>query len=587
MRSLLLGRFLDRTPLDHPVDVVRTCFLSGLSYLIFGAACSSMAADQPRIDVAIHKAKQYLLSQSKTSAAGSLACYALVKAGVDKQHPDVQKMVLEVLSKCRNDAYSPAVHHIYEAGVDALLLEAVDREQYKPQLELIAAHLVAQQRPHGAWYYPMNAGGGTDYGDTSISQYGVLGLWACSRAGVDIPTSTWEKAAQWLIRTQHRDGGFGYHPANPATQPMAAMDSTRSMTAAGTGSLLIIRLVLFGDRDFDDDVKPPAAGRRFGVLERLPDEKEPKNTKPRVRTAPTMSVKSIDDAIKEGVRWTSQAFGTEERMVSGWTTYYYYGIERVAALLDVEMLGTHDWYSEGSEVLLRMQSPGGDWSDSAGAVPSTALAVLFLTKATAGALNKPKRTPVIGGGLLVGGRGLPNNLDALQVKEGEVKTRKLQGPVDGLLAELEKSSGAKVEAAQAAVVEAVQLDHPEELIGQVDRLKRLATDKRLEVRRTAMWALGRTGNVSVAPFLIRGLADADEAVAREASLALTILSRRPNGLGPSIDPTDGLSESATDEERAAHLSQWRKGSVKAWNDWYLKVRPYNERDDQNVLKPKS
>jgi len=178
---------------------------------------------------------------------------------------------------------------------------------------------------------------------------------------------------------------------------------------------------------------------------------------------------------------------------------------------------------------------------------------------------------------------LPEDLDSLKLQDGAVETRKKHGPVDNLLADLEKSSEARVLEIQEAVVEAVQLDRPQELIGQVDRLRRLATDKRVEVRRTAMWALGRTGSVSVAPVLIRGLSDPDVAVNREASLALVILSRRPQGCGLPLDPLEGLEETADDADQAAHLRVWRETSARAWNEWYLKVRPYEERDDRTSL----
>jgi len=85
------------------------------------------------------------------------------------------------------------------------------------------------------------------------------------------------------------------------------------------------------------------------------------------------------------------------------------------------------------------------------------------------------------------------------------------------------------------------------------RLRKLASDSRVEVRRTALWALGRSGDISTAKLLIEGLADPDITVAREASLGLCILSRRPEGCGESIDPTDDsqmkLKEDATDQER--------------------------------------
>lgn len=561
------------------IGVATVCCL-----LLADSVCSVHAADKARIAEAIDRAKQYLLSQPKSAASGSLACYALVKAGVDKNHPDIQKAVKDVLTKFNTAGYTSGGHHTYEAGVDAMLLEAVDREVYLPQLEMIAKYLVARQRPHGAWYYPAEVNS-QDFGDTSITQYAILGLWAAARAGADVPTETWERAAKWLLLTQRREGGFGYHPSPPANGATGA-DVLGTMTVAGTGSLLVVRHVLFRDAAYDDDVRPSTATRRFGILERVPDEKSKDKSKAIVKTAPTMSVGAFDKALKEGVRWTGEHFA-EASALATYGNYYYYGIERIAALLDVEKIGSHDWYQEGADDLLRKQAKDGSWNDSCGQVPATALTLLFLTKATAGTIIRPpKKAPLVGGGLLVGGRGLPDNLDAIKVQEGAVGTRKLHGPVDGLLAELEKSSGAKVEAAQEAVVEAVQLENPEQLISQVDRLKRLATDKRTEVRRTAMWALGRTGAVSVAPILIQGLADPEESVMREASAALCILSRRPDGCGVSPDPTEGISDSASNDERLAHFAQWQKESNRRWTAWYMKVRPYDERDDRTSLKRK-
>jgi hypothetical protein len=80
-------------------------------------------------------------------------------------------------------------------------------------------------------------------------------------------------------------------------------------------------------------------------------------------------------------------------------------------------------------------------------------------------------------------------------------------------------------------------------------------------------------------------------VVREASLGLCILSRRPEGCGKAIDPTDdiqmGIKEGAKDDERTAIITAWQKESKKRWSDWYLKMRPYDERDDQTSLRSSS
>jgi hypothetical protein len=91
-----------------------------------------------------------------------------------------------------------------------------------------------------------------------------------------------------------------------------------------------------------------------------------------------------------------------------------------------------------------------------------------------------------------------------------------------------------------------------------------------------------------AKWLIQGLVDPEPTVMREASLALCILSRRPDGCGQPIDPLDdvqmGLSEEATEEERTKRLNVWKIESKKRWTDWYQKNRPYDERDDRTTLK---
>ena len=543
-----------------------------------------LGADKGRIDGAIQRGQAYLLKQPKTGCEGTLACYALIKSGIDKQQPDVQRCVGDIVAKCSSGIYVPRQHHNYEAGVDAMLLEAVDPVAHRPHLQAIASHLISTQNASGAWYY--NHGNMPTYGDTSITQYAILGLWAAARAEAEIPTETWEKAARWFTQTQRPDGGFAYHPFDIPPQPGEHHLSTITMTAAGTGTLLIIRLMLLGDEGFDDAVRPAAAARRFGVLERLPEEK--RADQPKVKTAPTLTRGDFNKTLKEAVGWMGTHFA--DRTTKGYlerASYYYYGVERVAALLDVEKIGTHNWYEEGADDLLLKQRPDGDWPGFDSPVANTALSLLFLTKATASVITRPKRAVLVGGGLLAGGRGLPDNLDAVNIKDGQVAARKLQGRVDGLLADLEQSSDAKVDDVQAAVIEAVQLDRPEDLIGQVDRLKKLATDTRVEVRRTAMWALGRTGNISVAPLLIRGLTDVDESVLREASLGLCILSRKPEGCGLPLDPTDGLKEDASNEERQTHLDKWGKESANLWQKWYLRIRPYNERDDRTLLKRKS
>jgi hypothetical protein len=558
-----------------------------LAILLIGYGDRSEAAEKAKIDAAIKKAQKYLLQAGFSGGAGSIAAMAYVKSGGDKKNQKVQQMVQEVLRKVSAEAkYRPQSHHNYEAGVDLMLLEAVDAETYRPHMEAIVGYLLYNQQSNGGWFYESNIE--PDCGDTSITQYVVMGLWAATRAGIDIPIDTWERVAKWHIEKQQDDGGFAYHPFDSKITLGAEFHrSTDTMSSAGTSSLLIIRRMLFDDADLAPEIRPADSKRRFGVLEKFVDER-PAGQKKAVKGVPTLRATSIDKTLKDSTRWVAAHFGDKSPNHEKFFAYHLYTVERIAALLDVQKLSGHDWYNEGSDELLQRQAADGSWTDSCTSIPSTAMGLMFLSKATTTIVAPKKRVSLVGGGLQAGGRGLPDNLDAVQIKEGSVAARKLMGPVDNLLIELERSSDAKVEDVQAAVVESVQLDRPEELIGQSTRLKRLATDARVEVRRTAFWALGRSGDLSAAKLLIQGLIDPEPTVVREASLALSVLTRRADGCGLPIDPLEdaqmGLTEDSTEEERTKKLDQWKLESKKRWYDWYQKNRPYDERDDRSTLK---
>ena len=556
--------------------------------LAFCNSASASAAEKSKIDAAIFKSQQFLVKQKLTGPQGAIACLAYLKSGGDKKAETVQNLVLEVIQKVHSGKYHPVQHHNYEAGVDLMLLEAIDIELYRPQMEMMVDYLLASQQPNGAWFYPHDVE--PDCGDTSITQYALLGLWAASRAGIPVPTEVWEKAARWHLSKQRDDGGFAYTPFDRKSNPDPELKrSSGTMTAAGSSNLLIVRRILFSDADQDFEVRPAETKRRFGALERFVDEKPGGKTV--LLTAPTLRPAAIDKALKESIRWIGIHLGEKEKIHAKnheqWFCYHYYCLERVAALLDVDKLGNHDWYDEGADELLLRQSADGSWNDQCTNIPSTALSLMFLSKATTTIVTPRKSVALVGGGLQIGGRGLPNDLEVAKLGEGNAKARKIVDPVDKLLIELDRASDAKVEDVQAAIVEAVQLDHPEQLIGQMDRLRRLAADQRIEVRRTAIWALGRSGDISAATLLITALDDQDQSVMIEASRGLSTLSRRPEGIGKPIDPTVGASDGddgLTDEERKTRLDQWRSESKQRWWDWYQRIRPYSERDDRTSLR---
>lgn len=537
------------------------------------AAAATTSKQDPRIQTAIQRGIEHLKRQSGVGGAGgqgqgyaSLMLMAMLKAGVPVTAPEVQAALKQIESRFNiAGQYVPADTHVYEAGVTLMALANADVKKYKRHIQAIAEYLIAQQGPQGDWDYPQQR----STGDTSISQYAVLGLWEAGRSGVQVPKAVWDRAASWHVTRQLADGSFTYHPVGPGGG--GGESGTHSMTAAGTGSLLVIRLHLYPTaQDIEEPVEkraPRAKTKKFGVLEPVdPEPAEPEEKKPAGpdNYRPTVRLAAIDRAISRGIDWLAQRFTVDPP--NQWKLYYLYGIERLTALANLTQLGGHDWYGEGAAHLLATQSPDGSWSnDSSGADAATSFAVLFLSKATAKMLDRkpPKREPRFGAGLLAGGRGLPDNLSEVQIEKGQVKARKLAGPVDDLLAELENAQSRDVEAAQAALVDISVIKNPEALVGQKERLLKLVRDPRPEVRRTALWALGLTDDVRLVPLLIDALSDPDPNCVIEARNALRFISKK-------VNPAD-LPEDPTPAQRAAAIAKWRQ--------WYKTVRPYDERDD--------
>jgi len=549
---------------------------------------------QTRVKAALERARGSLSSVQLLagSGQGSLTAYALIKSGQPVEAPAIQNHIRQIQQKVDGGSYDAVrepQHHVYEAACDAMLLADTDAEANKYRLEKLRDYLVRKQLQNGAWYYPNVPA--ASVGDTSITQFAILGLWAIHRARVEVPRDTLAKAGKWLIGSQRSNGGFAYHPFEIAARPEDKLTS-ESMTAAGCGTLAVIKLILYGEpAPTVAATQPPR--RKFGVLEQAALEGE-KPEKPAARsTADTVSVsrEALDKAINTAEKTLADKFpgGTKNRF----PVYFLYACERTGTLLGTETFGTHRWYESGVDFLLEKQLPTGDWGDLGGPLTgpaNTAFAMLFLSRATKTLVKPVPRQRLVGGGLLAGGRGLPDELDRVDVTGGTVKQRLKKGPVDDLLGQLEQPQEISLPTIQEAIVESVSLDNPDELIGQLDRLKKLSRHPEPEVRQVAVWALSRSGDYRIAPMLIERLSDPDPVVAWEASLGLCVLSRMPLGIVPArgkpplpIAPPEVTAEDAASQ--AAYQS-WHDQTKAAWDAWYLRVRPYDERDDRRQLPRK-
>ena len=190
----------------------------------------------------------------------------------------------------------------------------------------------------GLYDYMLN-GHGYGHVDHSVSQYAVLGMWACSRAGVDVPRGYWQLVESAWVRDQDpADGSWSY-----ARRPTADNPTSVAMVAAGVATLYITQ-----------DFVHASAGSRCG------------------------SGNVTSPQIDAGLKWLGQHFdqGLTESQNGGAPWYSIYGLSRVGVASGLKSIGPVDWYERAGQSLLQRQQPDGSWP---GGVNSTAFAVLFLS----------------------------------------------------------------------------------------------------------------------------------------------------------------------------------------------------------------
>ena len=224
--------------------------------------------------------------------------------------------------------------------------------------------------------------------DTSLQQYGLLGLSAAQRCGLELPDGVFAATARQLLTMQCASGGalvlrrsdrdqvravLGTDDA-PATCDQRAQQRGfayqrpteapfGSMTSAGVSALLLARAGMLARGEGDRSLR-----------------------------------RSVDDAIRDGFGWLASAMsvrvnpGFAERADNHWY-YWLYGLERCCELSGIARLQGRDWYYEGGLQLLSQQQTDGSFRTGSSAtlrLDSTCFAVLFLAKARA-------PTPITGG----------------------------------------------------------------------------------------------------------------------------------------------------------------------------------------------
>ncbi len=523
----------------------------------------------PRFDAAVSRAVTFLQDARLAEREKSLVAYALFKAGVPITDPVVADGLHEAENRSRDarNYGSVGYDHLYLAGVDAMLLADLNPDQYFSNLQNIAAYVAAVQRPDGSWSdTPENPG------DTSMCQYALLALWAAQRAGCDVSLKVVDRAAKWHLGSGNPDSGWGYRPGTNKGDGNGA--STYTMTMAGAGSLSITRLLLHGQ--WERKREKSNTELKFGVLEKIDPADDLRQAQTQGAAAPVagdyrpeVSVSAIHERVERAFQWNQVRFKPICPALN--KIYFYYALERAAALHQVDSVDGQPLYVTYGDGLLTYQAENGSFPTFTGANIGTSFAILFYMKSTQQILKG------------IGAGGQQGNRDLLKFMNPEGREKKEIGPLDELLASLEGQDFASLDVDALDVVERIRFGSPEELIGQVDNLKKLLKDPDPEKRRVAYWALGRTGDFSMVQLMLEGLRDPNVGVNADALEALRFISRKPRGFGISSDPLAGLEEGASDERRVEVANAWRTQAYKTWGAWYSSVRPYSERDGLDEL----
>lgn len=180
--------------------------------------------------------------------------------------------------------------------------------------------------------------------DLSVSQYGVLGTWACAQLGIEVPAGDGRGSAnywqlvekRWKMLQDAKTGGWAYGGGS---------DVTLSMTAAGVATLFITQDYLRSNQGIN------CQG----------NQKSPE--------------------IDRGIDYLANAFPTLLGDADpGWRHYTLYGIERIGVASGLKYLNNIDWYQAGADFLVRTQERNGSWKgEEADEIP-TAFALLFLSR---------------------------------------------------------------------------------------------------------------------------------------------------------------------------------------------------------------
>jgi hypothetical protein len=326
--------------------MIRFAIAAAVLVIFAPLVASAQQAQEPpitadRIQTAVNDAVTFLraLQQPDGSIAGgyqvdgetALAALAMLAAGGNPASDDQLRKALDWLAARETDnTYVRGIRaNVWEYALRKVPYDDRIRELLKKDFEWLLAALGDRE----GWRYSMSS---RDW-DNSCTQYGVLGIWAAARAGLDPGEEFWQTMSQHFRGCQNSDGGWGYMRSG----------STANMATAGLASMFLVFDTYHGRTCY---------------------------TRTNPRTFTEGEAAEVLASIERGMNWLGSAQADKD------DGYYLYGIERTGVACGRKTIGGEDWFARGARSVLRAQRPDGSipmgrWG---GVVCNTAFCTLFL-----------------------------------------------------------------------------------------------------------------------------------------------------------------------------------------------------------------
>ena len=529
--------------------------------LLSSSNAGALTPESPEVRQVVAKGIKYLESAKGGSYDAHIGMKSLTGMCVlkyygaqAKNHVKVNEAVALIRSSLKDNKVR-CEEEIYDIGITLIFLLDLTTEvagDYSPEMDGLLKILLDAQKPHGGFGYPSKP-----TGDTSMSQYGALGMWSCQYAGLTVPIENWERLSNWLLRTQDPSGGYGYQGVDSGSFSLVQQNAVRqSMTAAALGSVAICAksLSLFAAEE-----TAPAGPPQLKRVVKL-EEARTKNVDPKL----------VSEALRRGEGWVAAHYTPDYKVdldPTGklWTEYYMYAFERYKsfnALLHPREKDSNKWYDDGYAQLAKTQGVDGSWEAGGYGMtePNTAFAVLFLLRSTQKIIQHVETF----GGVVVAGRWLPENATDLELRGGSLRPRPLKGTVMELLKKMTDPNDPDFERAVEGMENQSLAEAGDELTEMQRRLRAMAAGKSPEARAAALRLLGRTRDLDNVPLLIESLRDDDLQIFLAATEALRFISRK-------FSPAGQFSGADADAQKAA---------IRYWREWYREICPEAQFDTE-------